>query len=135
MKKIFSIVCAGALMTLATACGGNKAANDSETIAADSIVGVEMEETIVEEESVVAPAEEINEAAAESKAVNGAKKTATKASNKAKDAADKAVDKATDKAKAAVQATKEVAKTAAKDAKESEKAKALREKMQNRNKE
>ncbi|MBD5312427.1 MAG: hypothetical protein HDS13_09795 [Bacteroides sp.] len=72
------------------------------------------------------------------KATDAAKDAAQKATDDVKNAADKAVDAATSKVnqakQAAIKATKD-AENAVKDAAAEEKAKALREKMKNRNKE
>lgn len=141
MKKIFSMLCAGSLVVLATACGGNKAAeNDSDSIIgleADTVVAIDSvaPDTTIVTEVVEETAEVVDNTAA--KAENVAKKaatTATKAAkteaNKVKDAATKTVEKATDKASSAVDRaisrTQEVAEKGVDDA--AAKAKAWKDK-------
>lgn len=131
MKKVFSYLCAGTLVVLATACGGNKAAEaDSDSMVAIDTMEV-VEDTIAPDDTVVAevaeeaaatPAEEVKKAPAKAKdkVVNKAKEEVSKVDEAVKGTMDKAID-----------ATKNVAEKGVSDAKE--KANAWRDKKKNQN--
>lgn len=118
MKKIFSIVCAGALMTLATACGGNSA-KEADTAVNDTI-DVTVDCTVINEEVAIdcpvvdcpvveEPAPTASAAPAKK---NNVKQTVDKAAGQAKETAKEVVDESKAKAEKVVEASKAAAAAA-----------------------
>lgn len=109
MNKVFSFLCAGSLVALATACGGSKATEaDSDSVIAleaDTIVAVDSvapDTTVVD--VVTGEAVEVvdNTTKKAENVANKATNTAKKGVNAAKDAAEKVADKAAEKANSAL---------------------------------
>lgn len=127
MKKVYSIMGVCALMALATSCGGNKNANDSDSIVAESAAAIEITDsvtpngdTLIEVEAMEEKAEAVvNDAPAAKKATQ---KAATSAVKKVEDKATQVAKEASAETKAAasaaMQRTKQAAKEGATDAKE-----------------
>lgn len=107
------MACAVALMTLATACGGNKttAADSDSMVGMDSTEIVDSVDSIAEDTAVAEPVEEVAEAAAT------VKQEAKKGANTVKNTVKEGADKAAGAAQEAVETTKSTAAALAGEAK------------------
>lgn len=139
MKKIFSVLCAGTLVMLATACGGNKAENhDSDSVLTDTIVVAEEDTMSIEAaDSVLNATEEaVEEEVADAKqtakkATNTVKNKVNNAKEDVKQAAETAKDNASSAADRVIERTKAAAEKGVNDA--AEKAKAWKDKKKKNN--